>query len=82
MANPVPSTYSRSSNPLLSRVTEVLSTSYADAEFRQTLQLVDERQVHSDSKARRGLKLALHRELLEQNASILREFGKVVEVSS
>lgn len=82
MSNPVSPTYSRSSNPLLSRITEVLSTSYADTEFRQTLQLVDERRVHSDPKAKRGLKLALHREVLEQNGCILHEFRKVVEVSS
>ncbi|OTB12565.1 hypothetical protein K445DRAFT_321010 [Daldinia sp. EC12] len=69
----------RSSNPLSSKVTSVLSTSYADAEFRESLALLDERGISNTAETRRQLRLDVQKEVIDSNGKIITEFGRVAE---
>ncbi|KAI1656120.1 oligomeric Golgi complex subunit 6 [Daldinia decipiens] len=69
----------RSSNPLSSKVTSVLSTSYADAEFRESLALLDERGISNTADTRRQLRLDVQKEVIDSNGKIITEFGRVAD---
>ncbi|KAK8069217.1 oligomeric Golgi complex subunit 6 [Apiospora phragmitis] len=69
----------RSSNPLTSKFTTVLSTSYADAEFRDALGLLDQRGIGNAAETRRQLRLDVQKEVIESNGEIITEFGRVAE---
>jgi conserved oligomeric Golgi complex subunit 6 len=71
----------RSLNPLSSKVTAVLSTSHADAEFRDALALLDERGLENNAETRRQLRLELQNNVIDSNGEIVNEFGRVAEVS-
>jgi len=75
-----PSSFGKGANPLASKVTSVLSASYADTEFRDSLTLLDERGVQSTAEARRQLRLDLQKEVIDSNAEIINEFAKVAQV--
>ncbi|VBB81327.1 Putative oligomeric Golgi complex component [Podospora comata] len=66
-------------NPLSSKVTSVLSSSYADTEFREALALLDERGVLNTPDTRRQLRLDLQKEVIDSNGEIIDEFSKVSE---
>jgi conserved oligomeric Golgi complex subunit 6 len=71
----------RGTSSLSSQVTSVLSTSYADSEFRDALRLLDERGLQDTADAtRRRLRLDLQKEVIDSNGGIVGEFGKVAEV--
>lgn len=70
----------RTLNPLSSKVTAVLSTSFADTDFRDALQLLDDRGVANNPETRRQLRLDLQKELIDSNGDIINQFGKVAEV--
>lgn len=70
----------RSSNPLSAKVSSLLSASYSDAGFKETLELIDERHIPIDAKGRRTFQLNLHKEIIDQNGQVLDEFRKVTEV--
>lgn len=74
------STWNKSGNPLATRVSSILSTSYSDADFRGTLTVIDGRGIKNDGNARRRLRLHLQREVIEKNGKVLDEFGLVSEV--
>lgn len=57
----------------------MLSTSYADAEFRDALSLLDERGVSNSAETRRQLRLDIQKEVIESNGEIITEFGRVAE---
>ncbi|KAK3375965.1 oligomeric Golgi complex subunit 6 [Lasiosphaeria ovina] len=65
--------------PLSSKVTSVLSASYADTEFREALTLLDDRGVHNTAESRRRLRLDLQREVINSNGEVINEFAKVAE---
>jgi hypothetical protein len=67
------------SNPLLSKVTAALSTSYTDSEFRQTLTTLDGRRVSYDAETRRQLRLHLQKEVIQYNGDIIGDFGIVAD---
>ncbi|KAI1848344.1 hypothetical protein JX266_005650 [Neoarthrinium moseri] len=69
----------RSPNPLTSKVTSVLSTSYADAEFRDALGLLDERGLANSAETRRQLRLDIQKEVVQSNGDIITEFGRVAD---
>ncbi|KAI5919714.1 oligomeric Golgi complex subunit 6 [Camillea tinctor] len=69
----------KSANPVSSKVTAVLSTSYADAEFRESLSLLDDRGIRNTAEARRQLRLDVQKEVIESNGEIITEFGRVAE---
>ncbi len=66
-------------NPLSSKVTTVLSASYADSEFREALGQLDDRHVQNTAEARRQLRLDLQKEVIDSNGDIIAEFGKVTD---
>ncbi|KAK7931954.1 hypothetical protein PG985_002666 [Apiospora marii] len=76
---PTPGLAPRPSNPLTSKVTTVLSTSYADAEFRDALALLDQRAVGNAAETRRQLRLDVQKEVIDSNGEIVTEFGRVAE---
>ncbi|KAJ9134800.1 Oligomeric Golgi complex subunit 6 [Pleurostoma richardsiae] len=73
------SSTSRTLNPLLAKVSTVLSTSYADGEFRSALSLVDDRGIGTKVGTRRRLRLGLQKEVIETNRLVIDEFGRVAE---
>ncbi|WQF85138.1 Putative oligomeric Golgi complex subunit 6 protein [Colletotrichum destructivum] len=80
-APPSPSTptSTRILNPLSSKVTTVLSTSYADSEFRDALQLLDCRGLKNTAETRRQLRLDLQKEVIDSNGEIVFQFGRVAD---
>lgn len=74
------SSLSTSRSTLSSKVTTVLSASYADLEIRDALSLLDERGVESNAETRRQLRLDIQKEVIDSNGEIIREFGLVAEV--
>ncbi|KAI1826309.1 oligomeric complex COG6 [Xylaria intraflava] len=69
----------RATNPISSKVTTVLSTSYADSEFRAALALLDERSVSNSAETRRQLRLDVQKEVIDSNGQIITEFGRVAD---
>jgi Conserved oligomeric complex COG6 len=72
--------FSTSRSNLSSKVTSVLSASYADLEIRDALNLLDERGVESNAETRRQLRLDIQKDVIDSNGDIIREFGLVAEV--
>ncbi|KAH6643962.1 oligomeric Golgi complex subunit 6 [Boeremia exigua] len=70
---------SRGVNALSSRITSVLSASYADLEIRGALYTLDERSVHNTAETRRHIRLDVQQEVIECNGEIVKDFGKVAE---
>lgn len=68
-------------NPLTSKVTSVLSTSYADSDIRDALGVLDKRGLGNTPETRRQLRLDVQKEVIESNGDIIKEFGHVAEVS-
>jgi hypothetical protein len=68
------------SNPLSSKVTSVLSASYADSDIRDALSLLDKRNLENNAETRRQIRLNVQKEVIESNGDIIREFGQVAEV--
>ncbi|RYP04354.1 hypothetical protein DL765_010218 [Monosporascus sp. GIB2] len=69
----------RTANPLSTKLTSVLSTSYVDSEFREALALLDERGVTNTAETRRRLRLDVQKEVIDSNGEIIAEFGRVAE---
>ncbi|TDZ19746.1 Conserved oligomeric Golgi complex subunit 6 [Colletotrichum orbiculare MAFF 240422] len=70
---------SKTLNPLSSKVTTILSTSYADSDFRDALQLLDGRGLLNTPETRRQLRLDLQREVIESNGHVVSHFGRVAD---
>lgn len=71
---------SRGVNALSSRITSVLSASYADLEIRGALETLDERNVQNTAETRRHLRLDVQKEVIECNGEVVKDFGEVAEV--
>ncbi|KAK6579917.1 hypothetical protein PZA11_007625 [Diplocarpon coronariae] len=67
------------SNPLASKVTSVLSASYADSDIRDALVLLDKRGTENNAETRRQLRLDVQKEVIESNGDIIKQFGHVAE---
>jgi len=65
------------SNALQNRITAVLAASYADLDIRQTLGLLDDRNLQNTPGTRRALRLDVQHELISCNAAIVDDFGQV-----
>ncbi|EOA84826.1 Golgi transport complex subunit 6 [Exserohilum turcicum] len=70
---------SRGTNALSSRITSVLSASYADLEIRDALETLDARQVQNSAETRRQLRLDVQKEVIQCNGEIISDFGHVAE---
>jgi hypothetical protein len=79
-ASPQVGTTSRGVNALSSRITSVLSASYADLEIRGALETIDERKIQNTAETRRQIRLDVQREVIECNGEIVKDFGQVAEV--
>ena len=79
-ASPQVGVASRGANALASRITSVLSASYADLEIRGALETLDERKTNNTAETRRHLRLDVQKEVIECNGEIVRDFGEVAEV--
>lgn len=69
------------SSALSNRLTSVLSASYADSDIRDALETLSVRGIHNTAETRRQLRLDVQKEVVDSNAEIVRDFGKVAEVS-
>ncbi|KAI0969123.1 oligomeric complex COG6 [Xylaria arbuscula] len=76
---PSPGLANRAANPISSKVTSVLSTSYADSDFREALVLLDERAISNSAETRRQLRLDVQKEVIDSNGQIISEFGRVAD---
>lgn len=79
-ASPLVGTTSRGTNALSTRITSVLSASYADLEIRDALETLDARGVRNTAETRRQLRLDVQKEVIQCNGEIVRDFGEVAEV--
>ena len=68
-------------NALSSRITSVLSTSYADLDLRDALETLDTRGFVNSQDSRRNLRLDLQQEVIQCNGEIIKDFGEVAQVS-
>jgi hypothetical protein len=75
-------TASRGANALSSRITSVLSASYADLEIRDALETLDARGVRNTAETRRQIRLDVQKEVIQCNGEIVKDFGEVAEVRS
>ena len=73
-------TTTQRSNALAQRVTSVLSASYADSDIRDALETLSLRGIRNTAETRRQLRLDVQKEVVDCNAEIVRDFGKVAEV--
>jgi hypothetical protein len=71
---------SKGANALSSRITSVLSASYADLEIRDALETLDVRGVQNSAETRRQLRLDVQKEVIQCNGEIIKDFGQVAEV--
>lgn len=69
----------RSSNALSSRITSVLSASYADLDIRDALETLDARGIQNTPETRRQLRLDIQKEVIQCNGEIVKDFGQVAE---
>lgn len=65
------------STAIQSRITNVLSASYADLEIRDALSILDGRKIVNTSETRRNLRLDVQQELIQCNGEIVQDFGAV-----
>ena len=79
-ASPSVGTASRGANALSSRITSVLSASYADLEIRDALETLDSRGVQNTAETRRQIRLDVQKEVIQCNGEIVKDFGEVAEV--
>lgn len=68
------------SSVLSSKISHVLSASYADSEIRDALRALDNRSVHNTPDVRRRLPFEVQKEVIDCNAEIVDQFGTVAEV--
>ena len=71
---------SRGASALSSRITSVLSSSYADLEIRDALETLDARGITNSAETRRQIRLDVQKEVVECNGEIIKDFGQVAEV--
>ncbi|ODH51372.1 hypothetical protein GX48_02428 [Paracoccidioides brasiliensis] len=67
------------STALSNKLNSVLSTSYADSDIRDALEILDDRGVKNTPEMRRQLRLEVQKEVIDSNGKIVQDFGKVAE---
>lgn len=73
-------TLQQRNNVLASKISNVLSASYADSDIRDALRALDATSLHNTSAVRRRLRLDVQKEVIQCNAEIIDQFGTVAEV--
>jgi hypothetical protein len=79
-SSPSLGTTSRGTNALSSRITSVLSASYADLEIRDALETLDARGIQNTAETRRQIRPDVQKEVIQCNGEIIKDFGEVAEV--
>ena len=67
-------------NVLSTKLTNVLSSSYADSEIRDALRIFEKRYGHSDLDRDFDLRYQTQKEIVETNAKIVDDFSQVAKV--
>ncbi|MCJ1420624.1 Golgi transport complex subunit 6 [Xylographa parallela] len=67
------------SNAISTKLSSILSTSFVDADIREALRTLDERETQNTPETRRGLRLDAQKEVIERNGDIIKDFGHVAE---
>ena len=62
------------------KITTLLSSSFADADIRDALAILDARGVKNNAETRRNLRQDAQKEIIDCNAEIVADFGTVAEV--
>jgi hypothetical protein len=84
--DPTPSTplgnasSSTKAGAISSKITTLLSSSFADSDIRDALGILDARGVTNNAEIRRNLRQDAQKEVIDCNAEIVADFGKVAEV--
>ncbi|KAL6702986.1 Golgi transport complex subunit 6 [Coniothyrium glycines] len=78
-AAPASASAPRGATALSSRITSVLSASYADLEIRDALGILDARGAQNSAQTRRQLRLDVQKEVIQCNGEIVKDFGQVAE---
>lgn len=65
---------------LSNKLSNILSTSFADAEIRDGLRTLDQRGIQNSPDTRRRLRLDAQKEVIECNGDVIKDFGLVAEV--
>lgn len=79
-ASPSVGSAPKGASTLASRITSVLSSSYADLEIRDALETLDARGVENTAETRRQIRLDVQKEVIQCNGEIVKDFGVVAEV--
>ena len=78
--SPSQSADARRNTALTQRITQVLSSSYADSDIREGLAILDQRKIKNTPQVRRRLRLDAEKDLIDCNGSIVKDFGQVAQV--
>ena len=73
-------TASRGANALSTRITSVLSASYADLEIRDVLETLDTRGTQNTAETRRQIRWHVQKDVIQCNGEIVKDFGDVAQV--
>ena len=65
---------------LPNRLTNILSASFADAEIRDTVRILDRSSIENTLEVRRRLRFDVQKEVIDCNAGIINAFGAVAQV--
>src|SRR5947208_17010404 len=65
---------------LSGKITTLLSSSFADSDIRDALAILDARGVTNNAETRRNLRQDAQKEVINCNAEIVADFGKVAKV--
>ena len=68
------------STALSNKISNVLSTSFVDAEIREALRTLDERKVQNTPEGRRRLRIDVQKEVIDCDGDIVKDFGQVAKV--
>ena len=80
LAGTIDSLTSRKASALSSKLANVLSFSYTDAETREALRLLDLRKDQTQQSVRSNLKSNVQKEVIDANGRVVDDFGEVAEV--
>ncbi|PHH71921.1 hypothetical protein CDD83_5067 [Cordyceps sp. RAO-2017] len=70
---------SKGLKPLGAKIATILSTTYSDDEFRDTLSLLNDQCFANDARTRRQFRLEVLKQVLQNNGAIVDEFQSVAE---
>jgi hypothetical protein len=71
---------SAKASAISSKITTLLSSSFADSDVRDALAILDARGVKNSAETRRNLRQDAQKEIIDCNAEIVADFGRVAEV--